>query len=993
MDPDIAIIGLSGRFPGASGVAEFWENLRSGAESISFFGHEELLAAGVDPDVLSDPRYVRAAPVLSDVTGFDARLFGYSPREASCIDPQQRVFLECAWEALETAGHDPAKFGGAIGVYAGSSISTYLLLGGLLPQLGEDYLFTVLGNDKDFLPSRVSYKLGLTGPSIAVQSACSTGLVAVHVACQGLLNLECDMALAGGVSVRVPQRAGYLYREGGVLSPDGHCRAFDASAGGTVFGSGAGVVVLKRMADALADGDRVRAVIKGSAVSNDGAEKAGFAAPSVTGQARAVAEALSRSGADATSLSYVEAHGTGTRLGDPIEIAALSAAFRAFTGKKGFCAIGSVKTNIGHADAAAGTIGLIKTVLALEHGLIPPTLHYTEPNPALGLERSPFFVSRDLMAWKPADGLRRAGVNSLGMGGTNAFMVVEEPPSLPVRGGGPDQRGGYRPDQLLRLSAQTESALEAATARLAGHLAAHPGADLADVAYTLHMGRRDLPCRRVVVCREAGEAVRLLRNPRDPAVITERARDSARDVVFLFPGQGTQYPHMGAGLDRTEGVYAEHLDRCCEILRPMLSRDLREVLYPDPGTAAGELDRTEFTQPALFAVEYALARLWMSWGVRPAACLGHSLGELVAACLAGVFSLEDALRLVAFRGQLLQRLPPGSMLALPLAEEEARPYLGPDVCLAAVNGPAQVVVAGPVAAMRALAGRLSRAGVPARPLKSARAFHSAAVGPAADTLECRVAGLERSAPRLRFISGVTGTWITDEDAADPRYWARQLRQPVRFADGLRELAASTDGVFLEVGPGHTLGNLARRHVRSVLASLPDAPGDPPDAPASDSDRSFLLRTAGRLWLAGAGIDGLGFYAGQRPARLALPPYPFQRERYWADHAGSGRPSGRPARSLPEPPAEPSAEPPPEPDGPARTAVEGAIAAVWRSVLGVGRIGAHDDFFSLGGTSVLIPEVLGRVNEVFDVDLPVLTLLESPTVAGLAQCVERVYELS
>jgi phthiocerol/phenolphthiocerol synthesis type-I polyketide synthase E len=1000
MDLDVAIIGLAGRFPGARNVEEFWENLRSGVESICFFDDDELLAADIDPEMLRDPRYVKAAPVLADIDRFDARLFGYTPREASCIDPQQRIFLECAWEALENAGHDPAKFGRPIGVYAGASISTYLLFGDLLPELRSDYLLTVLGNDKDFLSTRVSYKLGLTGPSITVQTACSTALVAVHAACQSLLGMECDMALAGGVSVRVPQEAGYLHQEGGILSPDGHCRAFDSGARGTVFGSGAGIVVLKRLTDALADGDRIHAVIMGSAVNNDGSAKADFAAPSVTGQSRSIVEAISRAGISADSLSYVEAHGTGTPIGDPIEIAALSAAFRAFTEAKGFCAIGSVKTNIGHADAAAGVIGLIKTVLALEHRLIPPSLHYKQPNPELDLENSPFYVNSGLADWTGRDGNpRRAGINSLGMGGTNAFVVIEEAPASQAP-------GSSRPEQLIRVSARTESALEAATSRLADHLARHPGTDLADVAYTLHMGRRDMPYRRVAVCRDIAAAITLLGNPRDPAVVTARTPHAAPEVVFLFPGQGTQYLNMGSELYRTEKVFRESLDRCCDILQPALSRDLREVLYPDAAgaaRAAEDLDRTEFTQPAIFAVEYALAQLWMSWGVRPAACIGHSLGEYVAACLSEVFSLEDALSLVALRGRLMQRLPAGSMLAVPLSEQEVQPYLRPDISLAAVNGPAQVVVAGSPAAIGRLASRLARTGVEARRLPASRAFHSAAVDPVLGPLMRHVAGLARSAPRLRYISNVTGTWIADGEPADPRYWGRQMRQTVRFADGMRELAGATDGIFLEVGPGHTLGNLARTCAarpagRVALASLPGSPG-------SGSDRAFLLKAVGRLWLAGIGVDGAAFYAGQRRRRVPLPTYPFERERFWVDRAGPARQersaAARPAdgdrgggrTQAGDPAASGAAAPADDGYAPPRTPLEGAIAAVWRSVLRIDRIGVHDDFFQLGGTSVLIPHVLSRVNEIFRVDLPALTLLESPTIAGLARCIEAVYLLT
>lgn len=995
MDLDIAIIGFSGRFPGARTVVEFWENLRSGVESISFFDDEELLAAGVDPEVLSDPRYVKAGPVLADIDRFDARLFGYTPREASCIDPQQRIFLECAWEALETAGYDPAKVDRPIGVYAGATISTYLLFGDLLPQLRSDYLLTVLSNDKDFLSTRLSYKLNLTGPSITVQTACSTGLVAVHSACQSLLALECDMALAGAVSVRVPQKAGYIYQEGGILSPDGHCRAFDSAARGTVFGSGAGVVVLKRLTDALADGDCVDAVIKGSAVNNDGSAKADFAAPSVTGQSRSVVEAISRAGIDAETVSYVEAHGTGTPLGDPIEIAALSTAFRAFTKRRGFCAIGSVKTNIGHTDAAAGVIGLIKTVLALKHQLIPPSLHYRRPNPALGLDNSPFRVNSELADWTGSDTPRRAGINSLGMGGTNAFVVIEEAPAIRV----PE---ASLPDQLIRVSARTQAALNAATTRLAEHLVRHPETDLADVAYTQHLGRKDMEHRRVVVCRSTAAAATLLRSPHDPAVVSAHTRHPARDVVFLFPGQGTQYVDMGSGLYRTERVFQEQLDRCCEILRPLLSRDLREIIYPvrtRSAQAAKELDRTEFTQPALFALEYALAQLWISWGVRPTACIGHSLGEYVAACLAGVFSLEDALSLVALRGQLMQQLPPGSMLALPLSEPDIQPYLDKEISLAAVNGPAQVVVAGPTSAIGRLAERLAEVGIKAQRLQASRAFHSAAVDPVLDRLVRHVERLARGTPSVPYISNVTGTWIADEEATDPRYWAKQMRQTVRFAAGMRELVDTTDGVFVEVGPGRTLGNLSRRYTarraeRVVLASLPASA-------ERVSDRAFVLAAVGRLWLAGIGVDGRGFYAGQRRRRVPLPTYPFERERYWVDRAGPGHESVRSVdgdhgvggAEAPDPLAAAEASPADGSSTYPRTPLEAAIARVWRSVLQIDGIGVHDDFFQLGGTSVLIPQVLAQVNEMFQVDLPTLTLLESPTIAGLAGSVEAVYLLA
>jgi phthiocerol/phenolphthiocerol synthesis type-I polyketide synthase E len=1019
MDLDIAVIGFSGRFPGAKTLEEFWENLRSGVESICFFSDDELLAAGIAPDILSDPHYVKAAPILADVDRFDARLFGYTPREACSIDPQQRIFLECARESLEVAGYDPAKFDRPIGVYGGSTISSYLLFGDLLPQLRSDYLATVLGNDKDFLSTRVSYKLDLTGPSITVQTACSTSLVAVHMACQGLLSLDCDIALAGGISVRVPQKAGYFYQKGGVLSPDGHCRAFDSGAMGTVFGSGAGVVVLKRLVDALADGDTVHAVIKGSAVNNDGSSKADFAAPSVIGQSRSIVEAISRAGINAESITYVEAHGTGTRLGDPIEISALSTAFRAFTSRKEFCAVGSVKTNIGHADVAAGVIGLIKAILAVKHREIPPSLHYHSPNPEIDFPMSPFCVNNELVEWEACDSPLRAGINSLGMGGTNAFVVIEEAPTV-----GPSGRPRF--DQLIQVSAKTASALAASTSRLAEHLVRHPDINLADVAYTLQVGRKDMEYRRVVVCRDTADAVALLRSPDGPSVGTARQKPALREVAFLFPGQGTQYTGMASGLYRTERVFRENVDRCCDILQPILSRDLREILYPNRSSAHREadLDRTEFAQPALFVVEYALARLWISWGLHPMACIGHSLGECVAACISDVVSLEDALSLVALRGRLMQRLPPGLMLALPLSEQEVQPYLNSAISLAAVNGPALVVVSGPAATIAGLEDRLARNGIRCYRLQTSCAFHSAAVDSILDGLMEHVQRICLAIPKIPYISNVTGTWITDEEALDPSYWARQTRKTVRFAEGIQELLGSTDGVLLEVGPGHTLGNFAKRYTRPpaeriVLASLRDSR-------ATGSDRAFLLETVGKLWLSGIGVDAHALHAGQQRHRVVLPTYPFERERYWVDSVGTAggwierwpsrvrdpdpaaagadedHSNGRPGGALSDhhdrvtdsrssgavgigsPSDGSNAEP--------RTPVEGAIATLWRSVLQIDRIGVDDDFFALGGTSVLIPEVLSRLNELFQVDLPALTLLESPTIAGLARCVEDVYLL-
>ena len=701
---DIAVIGIAGRFPGARNPEQFWRNLRDGVESVKFFTDEELLAAGESRACLGDPAYVKAQPLLGDFDRFDAGFFGFSPQDAAIMDPQHRVFLEVGWEALEDAGHESETFPGTIGVFATCGMNTYMMNHlvnnrRIMDSVGE-WLIRHTGNDMNFLATRLSYELNLRGPSMNVQTACSSALVAIHLACQSLMNGECDMALAGGSTIVLPQGRGYHYKPGEILSRDGHCRAFDAKASGTLFGSGAGVVVLRRLADAAADGDRILGVIKGSAMTNDGSAKVGYLAPSVDGQAKAVTEALVISGVDPESISYIETHGTGTIVGDPIEVAALTQAFRQFTDKKGFCAIGSLKSNIGHLGEAAGVAAFIKTILALNHREIPSSLHYESPNPQIDFASSPFFVNPRLARWPASAGPRRAGITSLGAGGTNCHVIVEEPPpSAPT--------GPSRPRQLLLLSARTPSALESATKNLASHLKEHPELDLADVAYTLHIGREAFAHRRALVCSDRDEAVAALETKK--GVISSAGKPSDRAVTFLFPGQGAQYPNMGRELYHSEPLFRAEVDRCAEILKPLCREDLRDVIFSaePPDRARQQLNQTAMAQPALFLIEYALAKLWMSWGVQPRAMIGHSVGEYVAACLAGVFSLADALALVADRGRLMQQASAGTMVAVPLPAAEIAPLLcspgaSSGLSLAAVNGPSLSVVAGQNGAVAAL---------------------------------------------------------------------------------------------------------------------------------------------------------------------------------------------------------------------------------------------------------------------------------------------------
>jgi acyl transferase domain-containing protein len=872
---DIAIISMAGRFPGAANVEQLWENLLSGSEAITFFSDEELLRNGVDPALLNDPNYVKAGAVVDNAEYFDAPFFNLTRREAETTDPQHRLFLEHAWAALETAGYDAEKFPGRIGVFAGESFNSYLVHNlvprrELIDSIGAFQL--LIGNDRDHLTTTTAYKLNLQGPCVSVQTACSTSLVAVHLACQSLLNSECDMALAGGVSIGVPQVQGALYQEGGVLSPDGHCRAFDARAAGTVKGNGVGVVLLKRKADALRDGDTIVAIIKGSAINNDGSMKVGYTAPSVAGQAGVIEEALAVAAVEPETISYVETHGTGTALGDPIEIAALAQAFGS-NGAGKHCAIGSVKTNIGHLDAAAGVSGLIKTALAVKHKQIPPSLHFTEPNPNIDFARTPFYVNTELTAWEANGSPRRAGVSSFGIGGTNAHVVVEEPPTL-------DPSGPSRTHQLLAMSAKTVTALDQMTANLAGYLKANPHVELADVAYTLLRGRKKFNHCRTLVCTDVDAALNALDSSRVHTYSRER---ESSQVVFMFPGQGSQHANMARELYQQESVFREEVDRCAEILQVPLALDLRELLYPKPESVAAASERLKQTfiaQPALFVIEYALARQLMAWGVNPRAMIGHSIGEFVAACLAGVFSLKDALKLVAARGRVMQSMPTGAMLTVALSESGVQPFLNGSLSLAAVNGPSLCVISGTSDAIAHAEQRLSAAGITCHTLHTSHAYHSEMMEPAARLFAEEVAAVELHVPQIPYISSLTGTWITNEEATSTSYWSRQLREPVRFNAGIIELSRAPERVLLEVGPGQTLRTLATSQRNGnetplVFASLPH-PHD------RKSDAAHLLETLGQLWATGAEVDWAAFYSGEKRRRIPLPTYPFERERYWID---------------------------------------------------------------------------------------------------------------
>ncbi len=992
LEGHIAIIGMAGRFPGANTIDELWDNLKNGVESITFFSDEELLSAGIDPTVFNQPNYVKAKGALDDVAGFDAAFFGFTPKEAEITDPQQRLFLECAWAALENAGYDPKTYAGDIGIYGSvGGISTYLAKNlSLNPEIVEtvgDYAM-MLGNDKDFLCTRVAYKLNLSGPAVTVQTACSSSLVAVVMACQSLYHYQCDMALVGGAAISLPAKAGYLYQEGMILSPDGHCRAFDAKAKGTVPGNGVGMVVLKRVDDALSEGDCIHAVIKGSHINNDASAKMSYTAPSVEGQAKVIEEALAMADIDPETVTYVEAHGTGTALGDPIEIAALTQAFN--TERQNYCAIGSVKTNLGHLDSAAGIVNLIAAVLALKHQFIPPSLHFETPNPEIDFANSPFFVNTTLSEWKTDGFPRRAGVSAFGVGGTNAHVVLEEAPLVA-------HSEKSRAWQLLLLSAKTESALETATTQLVEHLKQHPDLNLADVAYTYQVGRQAFNHRRMLVCQTLEGAMATLsshsQNEEDFKPLTSMVEPKkTRSVVFMFSGQGAQYVNMGLALYQTESIFREQVDYCAKFLKPYLYLDLRMVLYPDPSQNENQhINQTALSQPALFVIEYALAQLWMSWGIQPAAMIGHSIGEYVAACLAGVFTLDEALVLVAVRGRLMQSVSRGSMLAVPLAEAEVRPLLNDDVDLAVINVPSQSVVSGPIEAVEQFAARLlAEQGVECKSLHTSHAFHSTMMEPILPAFLAEVRKVSLQAPQMPYVSNVTGAWVMAEEATNPDYWVKHLRQTVRFADGLQAFVTEAMHVLLEVGPGRTLSTFAKRHPEKVAGQMVLTSLRHPKDELSDN--GFLLNTLGRLWLAGVVVDWMKFYGEEQRQRLPLPTYPFEHKRYWIEASTGKKATKIPADnldSLQETVALHSRPKLNDEYAYPRNETEQTIAEVWQKFLGIERIGIHDDYFELGGDSLLAVKLTSQLRDIFQVNLASHYLVEAPTIIKLGSLIEEM----
>ncbi|MEU6868977.1 beta-ketoacyl synthase N-terminal-like domain-containing protein, partial [Streptomyces sp. NPDC046876] len=957
----IAVIGMAGRFPEAEDLDGFWQNLAHGVESVK--------PVPVSEDVSHRPAFAE----LGDPDCFDSDYFGYAPREALIIDPQHRLFMECAVEALECAGEDPERFPGPIGVYAGGSQTGHLeSLRAVRDRLGNpSEMMLGFGTGVAFLTTRVAYQLGLRGPAVTVQTACSTSLVAVHQAAQALLAGDCDMALAGGASVHVPTPVAE-YTEDGAMSGDGHCRAFDAAAGGSVGGDAVGIVVLKRLDDAVADGNTIHAVLIGTAVNNDGHEKIGFTAPSVSGQAEVMRTALKVAEVDPDTVSYVETHGTGTRLGDPIEVAALTAAYgpgRVADRPQGPIWIGSLKTNIGHSDAAAGVAGLIKTILALRHRLIPPSLNFATPNPEIDFENSPFRVNAELREWESNGAPRRAAVNALGVGGTNAHVLLEEAPPVP-------RTKAEKPSQLVVVSAKSRPALSDARTRLADHLEKHPATDLRDVAWTTQTGRQAHPYRQAFVGSTVQDLVARLADTNSfPA---EPVNGTDRSVAMVFPGHGGQKLGMARELYLHEGIFRASLDACSAAFAPHLDVSLPDVLFGETSPSAGtDFAELPVAHAAIFSVEMALYRLWESWGITPDVVAGQSLGSYAAACVAGVFTLADAAAVVTCRSRLLETLPSGGMLAVSLPESEVSRLLTDGVSLGAVNGPDQCVLSGPTTAVVELAARLHKAGVDVRRLHIPGAGHSSLVDSITGRFADFMASVEFGRPVVPFVSDSDGRLMDPDRLATPQYWVDHMRNTVRFGDVVSKLLESDNRTILEVGPGRSMTTLVRRHPdlkkdHLVVSSLPH-----PSAPVSDLEH--ILGSAGSLWSAGHDLDWHGVHSGAAGRRIALPTYPFQRTRFRLDLTAE-----EPVQIERVAVADVDPEVLQEAPG---TASEAAVARLFEEVLGVSRPARQHDFFKLGGDSLLATQLTSRLRKDLSIRVSVREVFHAPTVAALAQLVD------
>lgn len=964
----VAVIGMAGQFPGAENVAQFWENLSQGVESIARLSDEQLRSYGISDELLNNKSYVKAGAYLKNSDMFDPEFFDMTPKEAEITDPQHRVLLECAHDALSDAGYVGEQYDGAVSVYAGIGVDTYLL-GNIMPNpqiLNDMGMYQlVLGNDKCYAVSRISYKMNLTGASLLIDTSCSTSLVSIVMAYKSLLSYDCDMALAGGAKVNASE-VGYLYEPGSVNSPDGHCRAFDEQASGTVFGNGAGLVLMKRLEDAIADKDNIIGIIRGGAINNDGSDKVGFTAPSVAKQRDVIEQALAFSEVPAESISYIEAHGTGTRLGDPVEIGALTEAFADCPAQS--CYIGSVKTNVGHLETAAGVTGMIKTLLAMKNETLPATLNYETPNPAINLEQTPFKVVDEKIAWPRTHSPRRASVSSFGIGGTNAHVILEEAPERNFPSG--------QCSELLLLSAKCTKALKQSQENLANALPQVPS--LLDAAYTLAVGRKAYMHRTYAAVNDKGHVTFSQANELTTAV---------SKVAWVIPGQGTQYVGMSRDLHQRFDVFRDTFEQCCAVIVKQGGQDIRELLLTD--TVDVQMDQlitqTDYAQPAIFVHAYAMAKQLKAMGMTPELMLGHSLGEYVVACLAGVISLEDAIKLVLTRGQLMNKVASGAMLSISTSLEVVDSVLAQanlnqvDTC--AINGPKSIVVGGPHDVIDNLITLLQEQHIDHRKLVTSHAFHSHMLDPILEEFAEVVNGIAFQAPSMNYISSLNAESVSQEMVCNPQYWVKHLRHTVQFSASVNTLLLQGVDCVFDLGPSNVAGMLVRDNITKGCTIINCAP-NVKQKTASDL---VLLEAIGKYWSVGGDIDWADFYAHRDCYRTSLPGYPYQKRRCWIDpiqiqtapeEQTASAPSENTQRVDPEAPIK-------SPEGAPRNDTETMVMKIWQQLLGVENIVVTDNFFDLGGQSLLASRVISCIYEETGLDIDVSVIFESPTIETLA----------
>lgn len=1066
----IAIIGMSGRFPGAGEDLElFWQNLENGVESVRRFNKEELLKMGIDEHLIDNPRFVAADAILEDVDQFDAPFFDFPPREAQILDPQHRMFLEASWQAIEYAGYAPDNMEGRVGVYAGSALSAYMFRNlksnpGLIEDVGT--FKTMLANDKDFLATRISYKFGFTGASLNVNTLCSSSAAAIAMACDSLVNFQNDVALAGGVSLQLTRNEAYFYQEGNIGSADGHCRAFDERASGTVSGSGLGVVLLKRLEDAIEDGDNILAVVKGWAINNDGADKSSYTAPSVDGQADVIMEALEMAEVSADTISYMEAHGTGTQLGDPIEIAGLTKAYRQTTDKKQYCAIGSVKTNIGHLVTAGGVASLIKTVQAFRHKTIPQSLNYERPNPKIDFQNSPFYVADKCAAWNvPAGQPRRAGLSSFGIGGTNVHLVLEEAPAQQQVVQTDNRIEENSLPMVFPFSAKSQWSLDAGVKQFADLLKTHPNLDLTAMAHTLQTGRSNFEFRQAIVARSAEELLPKLQGEAFESVYFNQAKTNSLEPVLMFSGQGSQSVGCVKSLYGKQPAYTAAIDECLALLPPELKDILQSLMFASavndgPGKELNaKCKETRYAQPLLFIAEYAMTQQLMTMGCQPSALIGHSLGEYVAACIAGVMSLKDALNLVVQRGAIMHEAPPGAMLSVAMSRNELMDILPAGLELAAENGPTLCVVAGAENDVEQFAQQLQAQSIQSTLLHTDKAFHSRMMEPLLDRFRTICGGISYQTPEIALISNVTGEQLNSINAD---YWVEHLRQPVNFARGISSIVEMMDPVLIEVGPGQALSKMARMSVPPGTQVINTYPA----AAKNDTGELVYFDALAHCWLSGIELNWQELYQ-DIPNRMVLPTYAFERQSYWIEEMKQQQMQSKATHTLADseslqdapitgalakiafevdlPASDDSRDPDKsnhraaqvldilrsakaqikdimgddaqntsiglyaEHDQQANvtqltntdarryvkapfvepsTDLEKRLAASWQKALGVASVGVQDNFFELGGHSLIAAALANELISEFNAEIPLVELLEHPTVAGLATLIEE-----